>query len=571
MLWGLSSLAFAALSFHSGSFGYSQQPLATTTASKTGSERWSCRPFLPKVFIDRPPPLTHPAIREATEVLDEYISGHIAEGGIDSLSIAVVTSEGMLYERNSGVLRANETNSPPVTSHSMYRLASISKLFTVLEGMVLEQKGIISWDDPVEKYIKGFKYRLDALDPEQPHPSRAEAPITLAQLAAHMSGLGRDWPSGTAHDWPHELTGGGAPPENGLPFPTSERFFHSISEQYLVSPPWAYPSYSNTGFGVLGVALAEAASAAYGTKLNHAELLKRDIFEPLGMNGSHFLATDANKHMVVVPSFEQDIVDLDFTNTMNPAGGQFSSLSDLATLTQALLNPRGAKSLLTQYSVDKWMRPAHSFEEDDWTELGFVWEIVKARDSNDRLRRIYWKLGNIAAFHTAIAIHPGTSYGIVLLLSSAYPFASEIVYDAFEILQSAIDQALADASETLYAGHWVASGEDANTNNSTSVRIAVDRGTLYIDEFTLLGVDGLKKLGAEGRVALRPTRKDEFRIDVGIPAYNGKRSMGCFSYWATHDNWPVLNNKPINAIYFTGEGEERVLHVPSLKVAMRRG
>ncbi len=368
-----------------------------------------------------------------------------------------------------------------------------------------------------------------------------------------MSGLGRDWPSGTAHDWPHELTGGGPPPENGLPFPTPERFFHSISEQYLVSPPWAYPSYSNTGLGVLGIALAEAASAAYGTKLNHAELLKRDIFEPLGLNGSHFLATEANKHLVVVPSFEQDIVvsclhdvahgysltlilqDMDFTDTMNPAGGQFSSLSDLATLTQALLNPRGAKSLLTQYSVDKWLRPAHSFEEDDWTELGFVWEIVKARDSNDRLRRIYWKrkcihphirilanhcpypaVGNIAAFHTAIAIHPGTSYGIVLLLSSAYPFASEIVYDAFEILQPAIDKALADASETLYAGHWVASGEDANTNNSSSVRIAVDRGTLYIDEFTLLGVDGLKKLGAEGRVALRPTRKDEFRCVIAF-------------------------------------------------------
>ena len=76
---------------------------------------------------------------------------------------------------------------------------------------------------------------------------------------------------------------------------------------------------------------------------------------------------------------------------MNPAGGQFSSLSDLVALTQTLLNPGSSKSLLTQYSMDKWMRPMHAFEEDDWTEVGFAWEIYKARDSHDRLRRIYWK------------------------------------------------------------------------------------------------------------------------------------------------------------------------------------
>ncbi|RPD61394.1 beta-lactamase/transpeptidase-like protein [Lentinus tigrinus ALCF2SS1-6] len=568
MIWGVSSIGLAIASYFSGSLWRSEHPSATISKASLG--QLDCRPFLPKVFVDRPPSPAHPAILEATKVLDKYVSGHFAKSGIDTLSIAVVTSEGTLYERNSGVLKANETSSVPVTSHSMYRLASISKLFTVLEGMILEQKGIISWDDPVERYIKDFKYHLGGLDPEQPYSSQREAPITLAQLATHMSGLGRDWPSGTAHNWPHDVSGGGPPPMNGLPFPTQESFFHSIEEHYTVSPPWAYPQYSNTGFGLLGLALAEAASAAYGTQLTHAELLQRDVFDPLGMNHSHFLATDANKGSIVVPSFDSDIVDADFMESMNPAGGQFSSLSDLITLTQTLLNPGSSKSLLTQYSMDEWMRPMHAFEEDDWTEVGFAWEILKARDSHDRLRRIYWKLGNLAAFHSAIAIHPGTSYGIVLLLSSSYPYASEIVYDAFEILQPAIDEALADASRDLYAGNWHVSNAHANTNAS-SARISVDKGTLYIDEFTLLGVNALEKLGADGRVALRQTRKDEFRLAIGIPAYNGKRSMGCFPFWNTYDGWPVLNNKPINAVYFTGEGEDRVLHVPALDIAMRRG
>ena len=123
-----------------------------------------------------------------------------------------------------------------------------------------------------------------------------------------MSGLGRDWPSGSAHNWPYDADGGGAPPANGLPFPTRERFFGAIEEHYMVSPPWAYPQYSNTGFGLLGLALVEAASAAYGTQLSHAELLKRDIFDPLGLNSTHFLVTGANKDRIVVPSFDSDIV-----------------------------------------------------------------------------------------------------------------------------------------------------------------------------------------------------------------------------------------------------------------------
>ena len=145
MVWGLSTVGLAILSYLPGGIW---RPEPSVTTSKTDTERWSCRPFLPKVFVDRPPSSAHSAIQEATKALDKYISGHVAKSGIDSLSIAVVTSEGTLYQRNSGALKANETNSSPVTSDSMYRLASISKLFTVLEGMILEQKGIISWYVP---------------------------------------------------------------------------------------------------------------------------------------------------------------------------------------------------------------------------------------------------------------------------------------------------------------------------------------------------------------------------------------------------------------------------------------
>lgn len=119
-----------------------------------------------------------------------------------------------------------------------------------------------------------------------------------------MSGLGRDWPAGTVSDWPRSLVGGGPPPTNGLPFPSHSSLYEAIRNHHTTSPPNTNPAYSNTGTALLGMALVAANKAALEPDgpSTYAELVKRDIFEPLGMNDSHFLATDANKHLVVVPS-----------------------------------------------------------------------------------------------------------------------------------------------------------------------------------------------------------------------------------------------------------------------------
>ncbi|KAI0648780.1 beta-lactamase/transpeptidase-like protein [Trametes meyenii] len=566
-----SSLFFALLSILLGGL-YSKYWRDSPVSLVDDVERWSCRPFLPNIFAETPPSAEHPAIRGATRVVDEYFLDRFSKGDIDSLSVAVVTSEGALYERNFGTTRGNETNGPKTTSHSIYRLASVSKLFAILEGLILEEKGVISWDDPVRKYLPQFKYRADGLDPDSSSAAKGAPEVTLFQLATHLSGLGRDWPPGTVSQWPHDTMGGGPPPTNGNPFPSHESLFEAIPKHHLTSPPWSYPAYSNTGMGVLGLALAAASSAALGDTraISYADLLKRDVFDPMGLNGSHFLTTDENKHLVVVPSVGPEVADQDFLDAMNPAGGQFSSLADLIAVVQTILRPSHPKGQISSYSRDKWLRTVHAFEEDDWTEVGFMWEIIKAEDSNGRLRKIYWKLGAMAGYHIAVAFHPGTSYGVVVLMGGRYADATKLAYDTFEMFQPAIDRALADAAKALYVGHWVDDSPESATAQ-TSARIAIERGTLYVEELTLLGVDGLKSFGAQGRLALRSTgRRDELRLDTGIPGYNGLKHMGCYPFWNGQDLWGIRNNSAINAIYFTGVGDDRRLHIPSLSLTLRR-
>ncbi|KAJ6593317.1 beta-lactamase/transpeptidase-like protein [Mycena capillaripes] len=133
----------------------------------------------------------------ASQRLGQFLAHRFSEGDIDSLSAAVVSADNVLSQGNYGVVIDNECQSSPVTSRgSMYRIASVSKRFNVLEGHILAERGVISWQNPVEKYFPDFKHNAGSpSSPKEALPSKKE-PITLFKLTIHMSGLGRDWPPG---------------------------------------------------------------------------------------------------------------------------------------------------------------------------------------------------------------------------------------------------------------------------------------------------------------------------------------------------------------------------------------
>ncbi len=67
----------------------------------------------------------------------------------------------------------------------MYRIASISKVFTVL--LLLRHEGRISLDDPVTKYVS----ELAAAEAEESVEAVSWGNVTLGALASHLGGIGR--------------------------------------------------------------------------------------------------------------------------------------------------------------------------------------------------------------------------------------------------------------------------------------------------------------------------------------------------------------------------------------------
>jgi len=67
--------------------------------------------------------------------------------GVDSVTVAIVTPDGPVFSKGYGVRRANETGiqREKVDEDTIYRLASVSKMFTVLELWILEEQGALKW------------------------------------------------------------------------------------------------------------------------------------------------------------------------------------------------------------------------------------------------------------------------------------------------------------------------------------------------------------------------------------------------------------------------------------------
>ena len=108
------------------------------------------------IFGYHPPRPSNELIKKAAKGLDDWLAKTATQPDIDSLVVAVVTPAGPIFEKGYGVLKANETENEgqlPVDRNSIYRIASVSKMFTVLETLILRARGALNWYETIDLYI----------------------------------------------------------------------------------------------------------------------------------------------------------------------------------------------------------------------------------------------------------------------------------------------------------------------------------------------------------------------------------------------------------------------------------
>ena len=123
----------------------------------------------------------------AIAAIEKLIAREVAGKGLPALSIALVDDQTIVWAKGFGF--ADPDKRTAATAETVYRVGSVSKLFTDIGIMQLVERGEVDLDAPVNKYLPDFK-------PGNPFGK----PITLRQLMSHRAGLVREPPVGHYFD-----------------------------------------------------------------------------------------------------------------------------------------------------------------------------------------------------------------------------------------------------------------------------------------------------------------------------------------------------------------------------------
>jgi CubicO group peptidase (beta-lactamase class C family) len=116
------------------------------------------------------------------------------------------------------------------TASTVYRVGSVSKLFTDIGIIRLVEQHALDLDAPIERYLPNFH-------PKNPFGGT----ITIRELTSHRSGLTREPPVGNYFD------------DDSTPAPTLAGTVASLNGTTLVYKPGTHTKYSNAGIAVLAM------------------------------------------------------------------------------------------------------------------------------------------------------------------------------------------------------------------------------------------------------------------------------------------------------------------------------
>ena len=297
--------------------------------------------------------------------VDEYMPAEMRVNGFSG-TILLARKGAAIVAKGYG--QANAEWDIPNTPRTKFRLGSITKQFTSMAVMQLQQQGKLKVQDPICQYLT-------------PCPDAWKA-ITLHHLLTHTSGI----PSYT--NSPSYMASMMMPK-------TVDQMVAGFRDLPLEFEPGSQFKYDNSGYFLLGVLLEKVTGQPY------ARVLQDQIFTPLGMRDTGYDTTAQILPMRASGYSRQggNVTNAPYLDMVQPfaAGALYSTVEDLLKWDQALytdqLLPSAARSaMFTPFKSDYaygWQAPAPSPQTFGRKQLahggginGFSTMIIRMPDEN---------------------------------------------------------------------------------------------------------------------------------------------------------------------------------------------
>jgi CubicO group peptidase (beta-lactamase class C family) len=301
--------------------------------------------------------------------LDATLEGVVQSFSIPGLAVGIVENGEPAYVRAFGV-RDVDTGEP-VTVHTLFHIASITKTFTATAVMQLVEQNRLALAAPIARYVPAF----------------ADSPVTVTQLLTHSAGL---------EDISHRSANDDAAAVAGYVSTLAKR-----EPSYEPGQGWGY---TDAAFNVLGAVIESAAGVDY------ASYMQTQVLAKAAMSESTFSIPPANGNVAWPHTgkvFVQRASSYPWDRAHLPSAGLNASITDMTRWAAlhlkhdpALLSPTSYAAMFKHHRDTTW----------DGMAMGLGWQLERRGDG--------WlprHAGQEHGFSALITLYPEQQRAIVIL------------------------------------------------------------------------------------------------------------------------------------------------------------
>jgi CubicO group peptidase (beta-lactamase class C family) len=329
--------------------------------------------------------------------LNHFIEQGMKELGVPGLSIAIIESDKIIFEKGYGVTKWGDHK--PVTSHTLMKIGSITKSFTTLLMAKLIDEGKFDWNTKAHSLYPKFKVDDESLSKT----------LDMEQLVSANTGL----------------------PRTDFPMMFNYYQLSPFQQLALIKPTMKLKEsyqYNNQLFSVAGYIAAHAAEPDKPMEQAFMDLMEKKVIEPIGMNETVFPigapgTTLKPKGDYALPHstsldgtpYVLTLHDDQFTDFIKPDDNIWSNAHDMGlyiiTELQKGINPEG-KRVFGEKNLMNRRVPQIKVSYDAYYGLG--WYIFKNKGLIDIEHP-----GQSNGFYSRLYFFPEKESGIVILTNNA--------------------------------------------------------------------------------------------------------------------------------------------------------
>ncbi|RAP31097.1 Beta-lactamase [Brevibacillus laterosporus] len=327
------------------------------------------------------------------EELEHQIMMEMEQARVPGLAIAIIHEKELIYANGFGVTSVQDSG-VAITPQTLFRIGSISKLFTATLIMRLVEEGILDLDTPITNYIPWFTLQNSAYN----------RLLTLRTLLSHSAGF----------------SNGGDYLGSREPDGLRRHVCEELSKIELMAPPGKLHTYSNFHYNLAGCVAEEVTGKSFAT------LIQELVFSPLKMHSSTYDPLFAMTHSLALPHYLNDdhicVLHRFLENTAyHPSFFAMSTVTDLAQF--ALLHMNEGRYSEKQLLQNKSIKQMHDYNTPLFNTyqsgfgLGF---FLQETDAGLRISRHF---GDISSYSGDFVMH--TEAGSAVIILNNRPFSHD--------------------------------------------------------------------------------------------------------------------------------------------------